>query len=372
MKNLPTPARLRARRLALAGPPAGAALALAFGLASPSHAQAPGDVKLYGRVVQGVNYQSGQYLGWDERSQSAITGSRWGIDGNVWGTSMVGFKGREDLGGGLQAQFILESGFEASIGSVGGNGSGLWTRRALVGLSGRWGSLKLGRDMSLPSDVLWALDPGGQQAIGTATLVKGRNWPTYSNQIDYTSPSVGGLTLQAVHGMGEAAGSTRKGSTGGVALAYVRPGHEVRAMYDSARDTEGRYSSLFQHSKEVTLGGTVTRDALKLFAGYQRLSAPAVAAGPTRARHLWLGATYQAVPALTLIGGAYQVRLNQGGGTARLILLGANYHLSSRTLLYASTGRVRNGPQTSFAVETGDSLAGQDQSAFYSGISHSF
>ena len=328
-------------------------------------------VSVYGRVVQGINYQSNQFLGRTDGSGNTATVSRWGIDGNVWGTSMFGIKGYEDLGGGTYAQFNLESGLDGSTGAVNG-GSGLWTRRALVGLSGRWGSVKLGRSLALPTDVMWRLDSGGQQAMGTATLVKGRNWPTYSNQIDYTTPNLGGFTAQGVYGMGEAAGSTRKNRTGGVSLAYVQANYELRAIYDVASDANGSYSSLFQYSKEATLGGTVTFDKWKLFAGYQWLSAPAVASGPAKAGHVWVGATYQVMPALTLIGGAYHVKLNRDAGTANLFMLGANYYLSSRTLLYASIGSVRNGAQTSFAVETGDGLVGQNQNAFYSGISHSF
>lgn len=344
---------------------------LAYVCMGQVHAQGKGNVTVYGRVVDGINYQSHQYLGWDEVNGRAIVGSRWGIDGNVWGTSMFGIKGTEDLGGGTQAHFNLESGLDGSTGAVNG-GSGLWTRRALIGLNGRWGSVKLGRSLALPTDVMWRLDSGGQQAMGTATLVKGRNWQTYSNQIDYTTPNLGGFTAQGVYGMGEVAGSTKKNRTGGVSLAYVQPNYELRAMYDVVNDANGRYSSLFQYSKQATVGGTVTLDKWKLFTGYQRLSAPDVTAGSDKARHVWIGATYQVMPALTILGGAYHVKLNWNAGTAKLFMFGANYYLSSRTLLYASVGAVRNGAQTSFAVETGDSVAGQNQSAFYSGISHSF
>src|SRR5438445_8102519 len=131
--------------------------------------------------------------------------------------------------------------------------------------------------------------------------------------------------------MGEVAGSTRKGSTGGLSLAYVQPGYELRAMYDFANDANGQYSSLFQYSKELTLGGTVTLDKLKLFAGFQNLSAPAVIASqgnPDKANQFWLGATYQISHALTLLGAAYHVKLNHDSGTANLFTLGANYRLS--------------------------------------------
>jgi len=337
-------------------------------------AQAQTNVTIYGRVVDGINYQSNQPTGSVNSNGQAIVGAKWGVNGNVWGTSMFGFTGTEDLGGGLKAMFLLENGFEGGNGQVNG-GSGLWTRRSLVGLSGSFGSLKLGRDLTLPSDVVWNLDPGGQQGMGTATLVKGRNWPTYNNEIDYITPTVGGFTAQGVYGLGGVAGSTKDGSTGGLSLAFVQPTYELRAMYDFANDANGQYSSLFQNSKELTLGGTVTIDKLKLFAGYQNLSAPAVIGSqgnPDKANQFWLGANYQISPALTLIGGAFHVKLNQDSGTANLFMLGANYSLSKRTTLYASIGTVRNSALTSFAIETGNGAAGVNQNALYSGISHTF
>jgi predicted porin len=336
-----------------------------------AQAQSKTGVRTYGRVVAGVNYLSNLDTGRVSGNGNAISGSQWSVNGNVWGTSMLGIAGVEDLGNGLYAQFVLESGFEAAKGVTTG-GPGIWTRRATVGLGGSFGSLKLGRSLSLPTETMWALDPSGQQAVGTASLVKGRSWTTNSNQIDYTTPSIGGFTAQGVYGFGEAANSTRKGRTGGVLLAYTQPNYELRAMYDVANDSAGQYSSLFQYSKEWTFGATVSVDKLKLFAGYQRLLAPAVVSGPDKATHFWVGANYQILPALTLIGAAYHVNLNKATGRANLLMLGANYSLSQRTLLYVSIGTVRNAAQTDFAVETYNGVMGKNQSAFYTGISQSF
>ena len=359
------------KTLPLAKPLAAAAI---LACACIGQAQAQTNVTIYGRVVDGINYQSNQTTGRVDSNGKPIVGGKWSIDGNIRDTSLFGLKGSEDLGGGLSALFLLENGFDGSTGNVNG-GTGLWTRRSVVGLSGGFGTLKVGKDLTLPSDVVWNLDPGGQQGMGTATLVKGRNWPTYNNEIDYTTPDFGGFSAEGVYGMGEVAGSTKKGSTGGLSLAFVQPSYELRAMYDFANDANGQYSSLFQYSKELTLGGTVTLDKLKLFAGYEHLSAPAVIASlgnPDKANQFWLGANYQLSPALTLIGGAYHVKLNQNSGTANLFMLGTNYSLSKRTLLYASIGTVRNSALTSFAVETGTGAAGANQNAFYSGISHTF
>jgi predicted porin len=339
-----------------------------------AQANAQNDVIMYGRVVDGINYQSNQDTGRVDSNGKAIVGSSWGINGNVWGTSIFGVKGTEDLDDGLKALFVLETGFNASTGRVNG-GSALWSRRSLVGLSGDFGTLKLGRNLSLVGDVSGDLDSGDQQTMGTPTLVKGRNWPIYNNEIDYATPNMDGFSIRAVYGMGDNPGSTTKGSNSGISLAYGQSDYQLRAMYDVANDVNGQYSSLFQYSKELTVGGTLTLDKLKLFVGYQGLSAPGVFASqgnPDKAYQFWLGATYQVARSLTLIGGAYHVNLNQNSGSASLFTLGANYNLSKRTLLYANLGTVRNGAQTSFAVETGTSVTGQNQNAFYAGVSYRF
>nr|WP_250637120.1 hypothetical protein [Collimonas arenae] len=76
------------------------------------------------------------------------------------------------------------------------------------------------------------------------------------------------------------------------------------------------------------------------------------------------------------MGAAYHVKLNHDSGSANLFMVGSNYSLSKRTLLYVSVGTLRNGSQTDFQVETGgpngNGLTGQNQTAFYTGISHSF
>jgi predicted porin len=331
-------------------------------------------VTVYGRIVAGIDYQSNQNTGKVDSSGAPITGGLWTAGGNEWGTSMFGFKGSEDLGGGLKVLYTLESGFSSANGVING-GSALWNRRSYVGLSGDFGTLKFGRDLTLPSDVVWSLDPTGQQAMGTATLVKGRNWPQTSNQIQYTTPSFNGLYAQGMVGLGGVAGSTKDASSSGFLLAYTQAGLELKAMIDVANDANGQYSSLFQYSKEVTLGGTYTAGKAKLYAGYQNLSAPAVvvsAGNPDQANQFWLGINYEVSPALTLIGAGYHINLDQSSGSANLFMLGTNYNLSKLTLWYTSIGTLHNSALTTFAIETGNSAAGVNQNAFYTGVSHSF
>lgn len=348
--------------------------ALAVCSAFVHQANAQSNVTLYGRVDAEVNYQTNQLTGTTNSNETAITGNQWNAPGNMWGTSFFGFKGSEDLGGGMKALFDLESGFATGNGEENG-GTALWNRRAYIGLSGDMGTLKLGRDLTLPSDVVWSLDPTGQQAMGTATLAKGRNWPQTSSQVQYISPDFNGFSAIAMYGFGGVAGSTKDNSSSGLELGYSKDGIEFKVMVDAAYDPAGQLSSLFQYSKEYTAGGTLTVSDWKFFAGYQSQSAPDMVASygnPDKATQYWLGANYNITPNLVLIPAAYHVDLNQNSGSASLFVLGANYYLSKRTIVFASVGTLRNSALTSFAIEVGTSAVGVNQDAFYTGVSHSF
>ncbi len=62
------------------------------------------------------------------------------------------------------------------------------------------------------------------------------------------------------------------------------------------------------------------------------------------------------------------------GGGASLVSLGANYHLSRRTMLYGTVGTLSNGGTASFSVEanSGKPLPGSGQQGLYAGVVHSF
>ncbi|HSV50486.1 MAG TPA: porin [Burkholderiaceae bacterium] len=114
--------------------------------------------------------------------------------------SRLGFRGTEDLGGGLGAFFGLEFGIEADSGTL-----GTPIRNSFVGLRGDFGAIALGRlDSSNPtgsplysqvtSIVSFAAADAGATAIGT-TILNARN--RTSNSIGYISPNWGGFDVRA-------------------------------------------------------------------------------------------------------------------------------------------------------------------------------
>jgi predicted porin len=106
-----------------------------------------------------------------------------GTDGMA--SSRLGFRGVEDLGGGLKASFWLEMGIAPDTGrnaGVWGNGDTpiagstsregnqlFFNRRSTVSLSNQWGELRLGRDYTASFWNWTVFDPFGTNGVGAAT-----------------------------------------------------------------------------------------------------------------------------------------------------------------------------------------------------------
>ena len=339
-------------------------LALAVVAALPVLAQAQSSVTISGRLVGGVEYVN------KIQNANGGTDSLTRAANNQWGTSMFGISGSEDLGGGNKAIFNLEGGFGSSTGDFTS-----FNRRSYVGLATKgWGTFQVGRNLLNSNDV-WNIDPTGQQFMGSATLVKGRNWQGLTNAVEYTSPNMGGLTINAQYGFGETAGQSKSNRTEGLSATYARGDLELRAIYTSRRDGAGAYSDVYTTSQDAIIGGTYRLGAAKLFAAYEHVKAKGASAGePTRLKHGWLGVRYDVTPKLTLIGAGYKVIANQNNGNATLLMVGADYHLSKRTFLYASFGGVNNSANANFAADVSVNGPGKGaaQRVLYTGIGHSF
>ncbi|WP_194722578.1 porin, partial [Noviherbaspirillum malthae] len=81
--------------------------------------------------------------------------------------SRIGFRGTEDLGGGLSAIFTLENGFNIDDGTL-GQGGRLFGRQAFVGLQGGFGAVKLGRQYNPIRTAVENIDPFGLGLAGNA------------------------------------------------------------------------------------------------------------------------------------------------------------------------------------------------------------
>ena len=181
------------------------AAVLAAGMAS--HAQAATSVTLYGVVDLGVGYEKVEGPGGYEASRIGM------IDGGH-GSSRFGLRGSEDLGGGLQATFVLENGYSASNGRQGQSGR-LFGRQATLGLkSDSWGQIQAGLNKNYATSwVGEAINPFGTN-FGTASVASTFTSAAsvrYDNLVTYETPTFGGFQAGIGYSFNADSGKTNTG-----------------------------------------------------------------------------------------------------------------------------------------------------------------
>ena len=145
-------------------------------LAAAGAASAQSSVTLFGIVDAAISH----YGVSDGGHFSALANSGYN-------SSRLGFRGTEDLGGGLSASFWLEGALQNDTGyggsqNVSGNTvTGLdFRRRSTVSLAGGWGELRLGRDYTPTFWNMTVFDPFGTNVVGSTVghKIKLANGPT--------------------------------------------------------------------------------------------------------------------------------------------------------------------------------------------------
>lgn len=222
-------------------------LALAVLGAFAGAASAQTNVTIYGIADVGI-----QYTNWDipevrDDSQTAMTSG-------IRNGSRLGFKGSEDLGGGLSAIFTLENGFDIDNGNL-GQGGRLFGRQAWVGLNGGFGAVKFGRQNTPIHNALDSIDPFGTGLAGNIenTFNGGAGDVRMSNTINYSLPTnLGGFYGEAAYGFGEAVGSMSINRQVGLSFGYANgPIKAVLAYHNAKGATEAAESN-----RTVMVGGT--------------------------------------------------------------------------------------------------------------------
>ncbi|MES2125668.1 MAG: porin [Pseudomonadota bacterium] len=163
-------------------------------LSSPV-AVAQSNVQLYGVVDLGINSDSDSGHRLTKIDSGNQTASRWGI------------KGTEAIGGGLVASFVLESQVEADNGTLSYTGR-LFGSQAWVGLSGAFGSIKLGRLFTPYFGAIATNDPFDARGPGESTRIFQDTGVRMDNTIKYSLPAgLGGFYADLAYGAGEEAGN---------------------------------------------------------------------------------------------------------------------------------------------------------------------
>jgi predicted porin len=258
----------------------------------------------------------------------------------------LGFKGVEDLGGGLSAVFQLEMRFEPDTGTVEGGARPLFQGQSRVGLAGPFGLIRFGRGLTPMQEAGGAFEPwNAVRSRGTTTtpgiLQAGFNTDPLaggpatnatnriSNAVFYTSPVIGGLQ-------------------GNLSVASKEDG------FDTTRHAV---------AVPVSAAGTYSAGALGAMVAYERNAladkfwqlAGSYLAGPAKVMASY-GETKLAVDNSKIKGQLIGARLTAGPGTVLLSLgqkkpdriapthqaaLGYEYNLSKRSYLYTDAKNTR-------------------------------
>lgn len=341
-------------------------LAAALALAAPA-AFAQSNVTIYGTIDAGLTAS---------RSGAPGAGSIKGVSSGNQVANRLGFRGTEDLGGGLQALFNLESGFDVDTGANQTLGTGsFWARRSVVGLKGPFGEVTLGRDYTPGFWLVFFSDRHSNGLPGNVLVASQLSDSRTNNGVFYTSPSFGGVTGR----IAVAAGEGVTGKLYGGSLEY-RNGGLYAAAAAMRRDTLATATAPEGHTNQHGLGAQYRFGTYAANAGYWQsdpVDGAADTVAKTRAYWLGVGATFGAHLVYAQVARTSFDFVARDGGKGTTYGIAYNYLLSKVTNLYAGYGGVNNNANARLALligteRTGGTAPGADPKALVAGIVHRF
>ena len=318
---------------------------------------------------------------------SANGNSVTGISNSGINSSRLGFRGVEDLGGGLNANFWLEGQLNNDVGQGSGQTTAFdFQRRATVGVGGGFGDIKFGRDYSPSFWNTTVYDPFGTNGVGQSLAINmisraaagnAVNGVRANNSLSYFTPgTLGGFNAQVMVAFGEngAAATTVAAPNAKKANNYFgfRVGYAagpVSAHFAYAKTTGAATAT---DTKYNNIGASYDAGVIKpiVFWGTEKAGSGAKVTG------LLIGAT---IPV-----GSNEIRVatsrydiaNSANDFSKFAV-GYVHNLSKRTALYTTYARVSNkGAQTAAVANNGLSAgaaaAGGGATGYEFGVRHAF
>jgi predicted porin len=344
--------------------------------ASPALAQ----TVVYGIVDTGVEYVTNINVAGDSVvKMPSLTGSV---------PSRLGFKGTEDLGGGLTAFFVLESGFGMDTGTLGVGGR-LFGRQANVGLKSGYGTLTLGRQMNMTLYSYMKADVMGPNIHGLSGMDGYLPNARSDNAIGYLG-KFSGLSVGATYSAGRdaaAAGGPAATNCGGeiagnaqacrqvtTLLAYDAPSFGVATAYDKLNGGAGAAGGLTRsddHVERWSLSAYALLGASKIGGGY--IERKTHAATDNTADLFYLGVSIPLAQNWVFDSQIARLDIRNSADASTLLAARATCQLSRRTAMYVSLGHIRNDGAAAIAASAGSTVGvGMRQSGVMTGMRHTF
>jgi predicted porin len=314
-------------------------LALAVLGAFAGVASAQSSVTLYGTVDLSAKFVK------NDGSARRYSLSQDGIN-----SSQLGFKGTEDLGGGLKAGFDLLAGVNADTGTT---NTKFFNRRAVVKLSGNFGEIRLGRDYT---PTFWnntVFDAFGTNGLGDSSHVQQLGTGTFvraDNAIQYYLPSgIGGVYGQFMAAASEGA-ATNPGRYVGGRVGFAAGPFDIAGAFATQRldATVGAPSQ-----KTYNIGGSYDLGVVKLLSYFDRDTLSYT--GVDKKENRFSFSVVAPIGQSEIHAGYELSKLNFNGNNTKVdqFAVGYVYNLSKRTAVYATAARLNNKNGTANSVASG-------------------
>jgi predicted porin len=300
--------------------------------------------------------------------------------------SRIGFRGREDLGGGASANFTLEIGLNGDDGTA-ADSNRFANRQAWVGLAGRMGEIRLGRQ-NTPQFVM----NGKYDAFTSATQASGWNNllgapPRADNAIGLFS-DLGGVKVQALLARGATGGAPPLDERAANRNTHLAAEYTQGDWYLGANWQAVRTAALNATAKRTTVGTSYRVNGAWTVYGSAGAERRTDGAPATRidTRIAQVSAQYRFHPQAALSIGWAGLRdraAGAGHGDASQLGVMGRYFLSTRTTLYGTLSRLeQQGLRNSFflggaavvspGAQVRSPLPGGEIRGMQAGILHTF
>jgi predicted porin len=347
-------------------------LAVLASLAIGGAAHAQSNVQVYGLMDAGVEYVNHANAAQDSLVR-VVSGAK--------NTSRFGFRGTEDLGGGLKAVFGLEGGVLLDTGA--GDGP-LFKRQAYVGLDGSFGRVVIGRSFTTTYDFVILFDPLGYAPNYSWATSSNASGPSkygmttaFDNLVKYSGKS-GDFKYGATIGLGEQASSAADSRKYAVGASWTHSGLGVMATYEQINGNTVITTGNRDKTSAYHLAADYKTGPLRLTAGMRgyKLESGKAATPDVRADTYWAGVNYLIQPNVTLTGAVYHVNVKNvaAGQDADPTMYVARtlFALSKRTDLYLSAGYAKSKNGKLVSLSRDDAGFGTTQAGVTAGIQHRF
>lgn len=298
--------------------------------------------------------------------------------------SRLGFRGNEDLGGGLKAVFEYELAFNldntsggagTAINNAAGSNGLTGTRQSYVGLGGGFGTVVLGR-LQTPGYYIGKFDALASAAISPqAVLVNKAGWTIapnnngrVNNSVAYMSPTFSGFSAVVAYGSGEEnIQNAEKESVTGLGLNYANGPLAVGYVYHRVGNVGANNvaNAAFPNLTENMIGASYDFGVAKVLGSWQNKKVTGTATDK-----LWQLGVVAPVGAGNVHFAYGKLDMDAANSDAKSWTLAYTHGFSKRTTGYVGYNRTTNSSAQNAGILT--PAAGGSSNAFVTGLRHTF